>query len=69
MAGRSKETRSDPVAHGDALALFAVGQLVCLRSNPASVMPVIEVLENKKTVKIAAAERRPADCRCGGRRG
>ena len=47
LAGSSKETRPDPVAHGDALALFAIGQLVCLRSNPASVMPVIEVLENK----------------------
>src|SRR5712691_1175308 len=47
LAGSSKETRPDPVAHGDALALFAIGQLVCLRSNPPSVMPVIEVLENK----------------------
>lgn len=29
------------------MALFAVGELVCLRSNPAIVMPVIEVLASK----------------------
>jgi len=47
LAESSKEIRPDPVAQGDARALFAIGQLVCLRSNPASMMPVIEVLESK----------------------
>lgn len=47
LTSSSKDIRSEPVAHGEAGALFTIGQLVGLRSNPASVMPVIEVLENK----------------------
>ncbi len=47
LTGSSKAIGPEPVAPSHVHSLFAIGQLVCLRSNPASVMPVIEVLENK----------------------